>query len=337
MDPELLVVALDAVSGAGFLVALAVLVFLRGERLDARSRTFLALGCGLYALVAFSNVCEHGLGRPALDLFEDYFEVLFVPFFVFFHVSRRADEELRRRLALEAELARAERLEALGLLAGGVAHDFNNLLAVILGHLGMARELLPVGSGAAGDLAEAEKAIVSARELTRRLLGLSHGERLKLTSVRLAEVLESARAVLDAHPRVVCEVVGAGEAWPVLADPVQLGQVFSNLLLNAAQAMPDGGRIRVGVANVTVTPEAGLPLDPGRYVRVAVTDEGPGIPPEQQRRIFAPFYTTKPDGTGLGLAVCQVIVHHHGGRIVCEAGRSRGARFDVHLPAAPSE
>jgi signal transduction histidine kinase len=337
MDLELVVATLDAVSGAGFLAALVVLVVVRDGELDARGRTFLALGCALYVLVAFSNVAEHGFARPMLDVFEDYFEILFVPFFVFFHVSRRANEELRRRLALETELARAERLEALGLLAGGVAHDFNNLLAVILGHVGMARELLPAGCGAAGDLAGAERAILAARELTRRLLGLSRGEQPRLAPVRPAEVLEAARVLLDQHPGVRCEISGAAEAWPMLADAVQLGQVFSNLLLNAAQAMPEGGTIRVDVESVTVAADSGLTLAPGRYVRIGVTDEGPGIPAEQLRRIFDPFHTTKPSGTGLGLAVCHAIVHHHGGRIVCEAGRARGARFEVHVPAAPAE
>ena len=236
---------------------------------------------------------------------------------------RRAQEE---KEALETALQRSQRMESLGQLAGGVAHDFNNLLAVILNYAEFVGEEIGPDHTAAADVAEIVRATQRAADLTRQLLVFSRHDHLRLEAVDVNRVALETQRMLDRTlgEDVELVVVPALEPVHVLADRGQLEQVLMNLVLNARDAMPRGGR-------VTVTIE---PVD--RFVRVEVADDGEGMTPETAERAFDPFFTTKPKGrgTGLGLATVYGIVTGSGGHIEIESHLQEGTTITMHLPSA---
>ena len=236
---------------------------------------------------------------------------------------RRAQEE---KEALETALQRSQRMESLGQLAGGVAHDFNNLLAVILNYAEFVGEEIGSDHPAAADVAEIVRATQRAADLTRQLLVFSRHDHLRLEAVDVNRVALETQRMLDRTlgEDVELVVVPALEPVHVLADRGQLEQVLMNLVLNARDAMPRGGR-------VTVTIE---PVD--RFVRVEVADDGEGMSPETAERAFDPFFTTKPKGrgTGLGLATVYGIVTGSGGHIEIESHLQEGTTITMHLPSA---
>ena len=241
------------------------------------------------------------------------------------------DVSAKRRI--EEEMQQVERLRSVSLLAAGIAHDFNNLLASVLGNLSIARVYTKDDARTARRLAEAESATLRARDLTTQLLTFSTGGAPVLQTLVLGDVVRDAASFAVRGARVRCEIEIAPRLWPVLADPGQISQVVSNLVLNADQAMGDGGVIRVGARNMSLS-EAWGPLPPGRYVEVQVADDGPGIPSKDLPHIFDPFFTTKPQGSGLGLAVCFSVVQKHGGHIAVGTEGTGGTTFRVLLPAA---
>ena len=247
--------------------------------------------------------------------------------------------DLSRRRALEEQVRHAQKMEAVGTLAGGIAHEFNNLLTAILGNVSLALLDLPAGHPAVPGLRDSELAAQRAAELTHQLLGFGRRAPLRLRPTDLGDVVAESLALI-AHsldPRIEVERGLAGEAWCVQGDPSQLGQLLVNLCMNARDAMPTGGRLRVTVANRTLAGGAGGPG--GRFVCLEVADTGAGMAPEVMARIYEPFFTTKgPDrGTGLGLAVVHGIVEQHGGWIECESAPGRGTTFRVHLPALDAD
>ncbi|MDP2313661.1 MAG: PAS domain S-box protein, partial [Pseudomonadota bacterium] len=235
---------------------------------------------------------------------------------------------------IDAELQRANTLESIGVLAGGIAHDFNNILTSVLANVSLARALLPPDHVASGRVGEAERAAIRARELTQQLLTFARGGAPVRTPTSLAAVVrESAGFVLsgsairarfgiDPHP------------WVVEVDAGQISQVVQNLVLNATQAMPDGGVVDIDVRNVRLEDPTGLPLPAGAYLQVDVADQGVGIERAHLRRIFDPFFTTKATGSGLGLATAYAIVQKHDGHIAVVSEPGRGARFSVYLPTS---
>jgi PAS domain S-box-containing protein len=242
--------------------------------------------------------------------------------------------DLTERKRLEGELLKMRKLESLGVLAGGIAHDFNNLLMGILGNLTLAREALDDRAEAEGLLLEAEQATLRTRQLTQQLLTFSKGGLpvKKVISVR-AVVEEASRFALSGSS-VRGEQTFASDLWPIEADAGQLGQVVHNLVLNAAQAMPQGGVIQVACDNVDLEAGRVVPLPAGRYVRIQVRDQGAGISPEHLPRIFDPYFTTKAGGHGLGLASVFSIAQKHGGHVTVSSTLGRGTVFEVYLPAA---
>ncbi len=251
---------------------------------------------------------------------------------------RAQTQLIRRQLAqqgaLEHELQKVAKLESLGLLAGGIAHDFNNLLTVILGNLTLAR-LDPAVEAAAGDcLEDAERGAQRARDLTQQLLTFAKGGEPHRTAVSLAEVVREAAELVVSGSKVTCDFDFAHGLWPAEVDRIQIGQVVHNLVLNATQAMPEGGAVRLSLENVELVAEAGLPLAPGRYLKLAVADTGPGMSAEVRGRIFDPYFTTKKAGTGLGLATVHSIVRKHKGFIDVASAEGRGTTFHVWLPAS---
>lgn len=235
---------------------------------------------------------------------------------------------------VEEERIKASKLESVGVLAGAIAHDFNNILTAILGNISLAKLYLDSPERAAQRLTEAEKASLWARDLTQQLLTFSRGGAPVRKTIVLGEIVRAAAqfAARGSHAR--CDLVLPENLWPVDADEGQIRQVLHNLVLNAQQAMPNGGCIRVTAENVTLRPGGRLPLKPGRYVRLCCEDQGHGIPAEHLGKIFDPYFTTKQRGSGLGLTTCYSIIKRHDGLITVESEMGRGARFWIHLPAS---
>ena len=248
--------------------------------------------------------------------------------------SRDILRDITERKKMEDELLRAQKLESIGMLAGGLAHDFNNLLTAILGNISLAKLDARRGDGIYEQLEQAERASQRAQDLTQQLLTFSRGGAPIRKTLSLGDLAQESVTFSLRGTRTRCEFIIPGDLWPVDADAGQLSQVFNNLAFNADQAMPEGGRLWVRCSNVTVTKETALPLTPGAYVQVTFTDQGIGIPPEHFEKIFDPYFTTKQKGSGLGLATSYSILHRHGGHITVESALGRGTSFHLYLPAS---
>jgi PAS domain S-box-containing protein len=236
-----------------------------------------------------------------------------------------------RRLA--AEQLRASKLESVGFLAGGIAHDFNNLLAVIMGNLSLALLEEEVVKRAGRWLREAEHGAQRARQLTQQLLTFAKGGAPVRTTVQLQDVVREAAEFATRGSAVRCEFDLAADLKAADADKGQIGAVVQNLVLNAIQAMPEGGAVLIALRNELVA--AGrLPVPAGPYLRLSITDAGAGIPPEYLSHIFEPYFTTRQEGAGLGLATVYSIVRKHQGHVSVESEVGRGTSFHVWLPAA---
>jgi PAS domain S-box-containing protein len=259
-------------------------------------------------------------------------------FGVFSDITERRAAECA--LAEERERStRAERLESLGMLAGGVAHDFGNLLTIIIGNTGLLRamqdELPPKVLKRASEI---EAAAWRAQELSKNLLTFASGPDPQLQTLVLGSVIEEAARGAVNHSAVQLVLEIAPDLAAVRADPVQIDQVVSNLCVNAVQAMPEGGRLRVTAANSDRWPG----ITPGStilasVVIVKITDTGTGIPAEELPRIWEPFFTTKAKGTGLGLAIIYAVIKKHGGTITVESTVGTGTTFTLILPATDAK
>jgi PAS domain S-box-containing protein len=248
-----------------------------------------------------------------------------------------AFRDISDTLRIQEERAKAGKLESLGLLAGGIAHDFNNILMGILGNVALARVTMPPAGPAAGALAEAEQACLRARHLTWQLLTFSKGGVPAKKTTVLPEILKEAARLVLRGSNVQASFTIAPELLAVHADECQLVQVFSNILINAQQAMPHGGTIEIRAENAVETRkrwEYALRVEAGPYVRVSIADEGIGIPAEHLGRIFDPYFSTKQKGSGLGLATAHSIVKNHGGFLAVDSTLGRGTTVSVSLPAA---
>ncbi len=236
---------------------------------------------------------------------------------------------------MEQELIRAEKLESVGVLAGGIAHDFNNILTGVLGHLSIGRAQLDDEHGVQHHLERAEVATLRAQGLTKQLLTFSKGGVPVRRVLAFEPLLRDAVELALVGGTVASRVHVTPGLWPVEADAGQVSQVLHNLLINASQAMPDGGIIALRVENLELEDghHSGLPA--GRYLAVRVRDQGPGIPPHVAESIFEPFFTTKDQGSGLGLATAYSIAQQHGGWLGLEAHAGAGAWFLWLLPAMP--
>lgn len=235
-----------------------------------------------------------------------------------------------RRQADEA--ARASKLESLGLLAGSISHDFGNLLTAMVGHLAVAQHSPGVPAPVLERLADVERTVWRAKDVTQQLVTFARGGEPKKKPVELAPVLREAVEFATANTAVEASQAIAPDLWMVEADEGQLVQVINNLAVNAVQAMPSGGRLTVTAENVEPSADSASPVRDGRWVRIAVADTGTGIPPENLSKIFDPFFTTKKRGTGLGLATSYSIVKKHGGQLRVESAPGRGTTFTILLP-----
>lgn len=243
-------------------------------------------------------------------------------------------EDITQRKRLAEELSRQQKLDALGVMAGGIAHDFNNLLGSVFGFVDLARAALGPDAPAARHLDKACLALERAGHLSHQLLTFSKGGEPRRRPVDVAALLGECVELALSGASLRCELSLPPGLWPLFADEQQLAQVFSNLLINARQAMPKGGQLHVRAENRRRTGSGPGPLPDGPYVVVAVADEGVGIPGELLEKIFDPFFTTKPQGSGLGLTIGYAIVQRHGGHVEVESLPGRGTTFSVWLPAA---
>ncbi|MEM6793482.1 MAG: ATP-binding protein [Acidobacteriota bacterium] len=242
-----------------------------------------------------------------------------------------AFRDISDRQRIEAELARAQKLEAVGILAGGIAHDFNNLLTVLLGNLSLVRDSGRLNAEDQQLLSDGESALMRARELTHQLLTFSSGGAPIREAASIHEVIEDSASFVLSGSKVRCTLDLEADLSVVDIDAGQISQVLNNLLINASQAMPGGGEIRVVGRNVDRGPD---PLGPGAFVRIDVIDTGTGIAPELLDRIFDPYFSTKEEGRGLGLASAYSIVKNHEGLLTVDSEPGRGTRFHLFLPVS---
>jgi PAS domain S-box-containing protein len=245
--------------------------------------------------------------------------------------------DITDKLKMEEELFKAQKLESIGILAGGIAHDFNNLLTAILGNISLAKLLTSKEDKIHQKLIEAEKASVRAKDLTQQLLTFSRGGAPVKKATSIAGIIRDSAGFALSGSKVTCQFNIPDDLWPAEVDEGQISQVINNLIINANQAMPDGGIITVACKNIYVGNKESLPLPGGRYVLIDLTDQGTGINQNDIPRIFDPYFTTKKSGKGLGLATVYSIVKNHDGHINVDTATGRGTTFTIYLPAADSE
>jgi nitrogen-specific signal transduction histidine kinase/CheY-like chemotaxis protein len=244
--------------------------------------------------------------------------------------------ELRR---LEAQVQAAQRMESLGTLAGGIAHDFNNLLMGIQGRTSLMLERRDATDAMCKQLREIEDYVKSASDLTRQLLGIARGGTYEMKPSDLNHIVEKSVEMFGrTRKEIVIDTSYQDDVWTVEADRGQIEQVLLNLLVNAWQAMPQGGSIFIKTENIELSKSAVQPhgVAPGRYVRVSVRDTGIGMDESVRERVFDPFFTTKERGrgTGLGLAAAYGIMKNHGGFIAVVSEKDRGSTFSICIPVS---
>ncbi len=244
--------------------------------------------------------------------------------------------DISQRLRDETERRKTETLDQLGLLAGGIAHDFNNLLTAIIGNISLASQILPPNDEMHSRLNDAKNASLRARDLAQQLLTFARGGAPIKKTASIGKLIEDTVSFSLRGSQSRSELAIEPALWPAEFDSGQISQVIGNLVMNADQAMPEGGTLHVSCSNFTA-PNAAVAapdLPAGDYIRIQVQDEGMGIPENCLKRIFDPYFTTKDKGNGLGLATTYSVVKNHGGLITVDSEPGQGATFTVYLPAA---
>jgi PAS domain S-box-containing protein len=235
---------------------------------------------------------------------------------------------------LEEELLKVQKLESIGVLAGGVAHDFNNLLTSIMGNISLSSLPDISDEKVKQRLLQALKACHKAKDLSSQLLTFSKGGALEnRTVMSLEKVIRETANFTMSGSDIDFNFMVEDKLWSVEIDEGQISQVISNILINAAQAMTNEGKITIRIENADARKEKGVPLEDGKYVKTTIADEGIGIPKEYLSRIFDPYFTTKQTGSGLGLSTSYSIIKNHGGYITVESELHVGTKFVIYLPA----
>jgi signal transduction histidine kinase len=353
------------VDRSGVLSSMDTIVFVAGMvtltplALTRRKWIILAYGAGNLAMLAtFALVARLRFSLTSYAWFEyladNTIALVFITLVAFsvFIINQRALEQMIKELKerrrqenekerLQAQLIHAQKMESIGRLAGGVAHDFNNLLTTVMGNTSMVLTKLGSASPVAPRLKDIMRAAESAAALTRQLLTFSRRQVIEPRPIDLNSHIESITPLLSRligeNMQLVLELEPG--AAPIMADPGQIEQIVINLVANACDAMPAGGRIVIETRkqHVEDPPATANPImKPGNHVRLSVTDCGTGIPVEDLQHIFDPFFTTKPlgKGTGLGLALVYGAVQQNGGSIVVNSTPGEGTTMAVYFPAA---
>ncbi|MBU0663031.1 MAG: PAS domain S-box protein [Proteobacteria bacterium] len=241
--------------------------------------------------------------------------------------------DISERKKMEADQLKIQKLDSIGVLAGGIAHDFNNILAGILGYIDLSLIQLDQSSKIHPFLLIAKKASQRAQGLTQQLLTFSKGGAPVKQSVALEKLITESTSFVLSGSNIKAEYQIQENLLMIEGDKGQLSQVIQNITINAKQAMPDGGNLTIKVENVKIAEHDPLSLDPGDYVKTTIIDQGPGIDSKALAKIFDPYFTTKPTGNGLGLAVCHSIVMKHHGCMTVDSTVGEGTSFSIYLPA----
>ena len=232
---------------------------------------------------------------------------------------------------------RIRQLESIAALSGGIAHDYNNLLTAIMGNISLALEHVEPDSKLSSLLEQALAASRTAKTLTRRLITFSKGGQPTKKPTDIVSVIENTAAFSLSGSNIRCELGPSNGIWSAHTDAQQIGQAIHNLVINAAESMPSGGTVSISFENTTIDSPNSI-LAPGRYIDIAIEDQGAGIPDEHIEKIFDPYFSTKAKGTikgtGLGLSISHSIISNHGGEITVCSRLGVGTTFHVLLPAS---
>jgi signal transduction histidine kinase/ActR/RegA family two-component response regulator len=248
--------------------------------------------------------------------------------------NEQLKKEILKRKQIENELLRIQRLESLAILAGGIAHDFNNILTGIIGNLSLAKLYAKPGEKLYHLLTEVEKASVRAKDLTQQILTFSKGGVPIKKPADIRETIKESASFVLMGSNIKCDFDFPDELWNVEIDETQMCQAIQNIILNAKESMPEGGRIKVICENILISDDSPLPLNPGRYIRITIKDQGAGIDKKYIDKIFDPFFSTKHTGSGLGLSVTYSIIKKHHGHITVSSEPGKGTTFYIYLPAS---
>ncbi|MBL0714202.1 MAG: response regulator, partial [Desulfosarcina sp.] len=245
--------------------------------------------------------------------------------------------EITERKRIEQALLKARQLESIAALSGGIAHDYNNLLTAIMGNISLCLTSLDSDSPQHDWLTQAQDAALIAKELTNRLITFSRGGTPQKETVDPAGLVEDAAEFALSGSNIEAHFDLPDDLWYMDVDRMQVGQAVHNIVINAREAMPAGGKLLVTAWNEVATKKSNGPA-PGPYVVISIQDCGQGIPPEIMNRIFDPYFTTKEmgedRGMGLGLSIANSIIEKHGGAIGVSSGAGKGARFSIYIPAS---
>ena len=246
-------------------------------------------------------------------------------------------QNITERKRMEEEILKAEKIESIGVFAGGLAHDFNNILTTVLGNASMAKYQASPGSEIFELLSEVEKASKRAQALTQQLLTFAKGGAPVKETASLEDIVKESSRFVMSGSKSACEYSIPEDLWTVEIDVGQISQVINNIVINANQAMPEGGVIEIKAENLDIDEVNQWELKPGKYVRMSFKDDGIGIPEKHLSKIFDPYFTTKQTGSGLGLATTYSIIHRHGGIITVESHIGIGTSLHIYLPASEKE
>jgi PAS domain S-box-containing protein len=241
--------------------------------------------------------------------------------------------DITERKKREEEFIRITKIETLSIIAGGIVHDLNNIMTSVTGNAYLAKKFLKPEDKAHEFLGNIEKATVRTKELTQKLLTFTKEKPPIKKVISLSTLIRDSLSLTLAGSHIKCDFFIAGDLYPLEADEGQMGQVFDNLIINAKQAMPEGGLMRVSAENISLGVETDLPLKYGGYVKIIIQDTGVGISKENIKKIFDPYFTTKEKGSGLGLATVYSIIKNHNGYISAGSEVGVGTTFSIYLPA----
>ncbi len=244
-----------------------------------------------------------------------------------------AFRDITEKHKMQSELLKAQKIESIGVLAGSIAHDFNNILTAIVGNITMVKAWINPNDRIHDRLTKVEQSALRAEGLTRQLLTFSKGGAPRKTTFAIERLLKDSISLVLRESSIACEYDLPDDLWPVEADETQLSQVINNLAINAQQAMPNGGKIFFSCRNMDLGAEGSPALNPGRYVKISVEDQGVGIPKADIEKIFDPYYSTKERGLGLGLTSTYSILKKHGGHIEVASEIGAGTTFHLYIPA----
>jgi two-component system, cell cycle sensor histidine kinase and response regulator CckA len=246
--------------------------------------------------------------------------------------------DVSERKRVEEERLTTSKLESLGTLAGGIAHDLNNILTVISGNIGLAQIEAPSDAGSLlSFLSKAGQAAQHAAHLSSQLLTFSKGGAPLKRVASIADLVAQAAEFSLYGSNLRADIDIPADLWKADVDSGQIEQVINALIINAREAMPNGGTVRVSARNLPITDIFGTLTRPGRYIKIAIGDRGPGISEDLSSRIFDPYFTTKPTASGLGLSIGYSIVKKHGGMLHLESSSTEGATFAFYLPASENQ